>query len=62
MNQRIGLIEQRLDKLENIFHQEESILNEILGDNLEAMEETETNIPLNETIQTLEPIQSMEPI
>ena len=64
MNQKIGLLEQRIEKLE-IFYQEESILNDILGD---TMEETETNLTLNETIQTMEqtqtvdPIQTMEPV
>ena len=64
MNQRIGLLEQRIEKLE-IFYQEESILNDILAD---TMEETETNLTLNETIQTMEqtqtvdPIQTMEPV
>ena len=43
MNQRIGQLEQRIEKLE-IFYQEESFLNIILGDTLK---ETETNLTLN---------------
>ena len=58
MNQRIGLLEQRIEKLE-IFYQEESRLNDILGD---TMEETETNLTLNETIQTMEQTQTVDPI
>ena len=58
MNHRIGLLEKRIEKLE-IFCQEESILNDILGD---IMEETETNLTLNETIQTMGQTQTVDPI